>query len=118
MIRDRARRKELQAEYKRNRPDAGVYRIVNGGNNKVFLGSTTDLAGVGKKLAFARSTGMSGVLDLRLRDDIRAFGIDAFLLEVLEVLETEPAMTTAEIRRDLATLEELWREKLDPALRY
>ncbi|MGI8857558.1 MAG: GIY-YIG nuclease family protein [Thermomicrobiales bacterium] len=115
---DRARRKELQAEYKRTRPDAGVYRIVNSKNNKVFLGSTTDVAGIGKKLAFARSTNMSGVLDLRLRDDIRAFGIEAFSLEVLEVLETEPAMTTEEIRRDLATLEELWREKLDPALLY
>jgi hypothetical protein len=55
---------------------------------------------------------------LRLRDDIRTFGIDAFSLEVLEVLETTPEMTAEEIKRDLATLEELWREKLDPALLY
>jgi hypothetical protein len=39
-------------------------------------------------------------------------------LEVLEVLETKPEMTPAEIRDDLATLEALWREKLDPALLY
>jgi hypothetical protein len=34
------------------------------------------------------------------------------------VLETEPGMTAEEIKRDLATLEKLWREKLDPALLY
>jgi hypothetical protein len=115
---DRARRKELQAQYKQTRTEGGVYRIVNTANNKTLLGSTADLAGVHKKLAFARSTNMAGVLDLRLRDDIRAFGIDAFSLEVLEVLEPEPEMTAEEIKRDLATLEELWREKLDPALLY
>jgi hypothetical protein len=115
---DKARRKELQAHYKQIRPEGGIYRIINNANNKAFLGSTLDLAGVRKKLEFARSTNMTGVLDLRLREDIRTFGIDAFSLEVLEVLETTPEMTAEEIKRDLATLEELWREKLDPALLY
>ena len=40
------------------------------------------------------------------------------LLEVLEVLEIRPEMTQAEILADLKTLEELWREKLDPSLLY
>jgi hypothetical protein len=61
---------------------------------------------------------MVGVLDLRLRDDVRAFGIDVFSLEVLETLDTKPEMTAEEIAQDLATLEELWREKFDPALLY
>ena len=42
----------------------------------------------------------------------------AFALDVLEVLEVRPELTPAEIRADLATLEELWREKLDPATLY
>jgi hypothetical protein len=115
---DPSRRKELRAEYKRNRPEAGVYRLVNGGNGKVLLGSTTNLPSMRSKLEFAKATNTPGALDGRLRQDIQQYGLDAFALEVLEVLETKPEMTDAEVRADLATLEELWREKQDPALLY
>ena len=115
---DKARRKEFQAQYKQTQPEAGVYRIVNDKNNKVLLGSTPNIGSVRNKLVFLQTTHTTGLLDHRLRDDIRAFGIDAFSLEVLETLDIEPTMTREEIRRDLATLEELWRERLDPALLY
>ncbi len=115
---DQARRKELRAQYRQARPEAGVYRIVNGGNGKALLGSTTNLAHIRNKLEFARSTNTSGALDLRLSKDIREFGIDAFSLDILEVLEIEPEMTPAQVQQDLATLEQLWREKLDPSLLY
>jgi hypothetical protein len=117
-VSDQARRKELRAQYKQTRPEAGVYRIVNSQNGKVLLGSTPDLASIRSKLDFARSAGMPGVLDLRLGRDIRHFGIGAFSLEVLEVLETKPEMTAAEILQDLAALEQLWREKQDQSLLY
>ncbi len=115
---DRARRKELMAQYKQIPREAGVYRIVNRANNKALLGATPDLAGIHNKMAFAKTTGMAGVLDLRLRGDVRTFGIGAFSLEVLEMLETKPEMTAEEIAQDLDTLEGLWREKFDPALLY
>lgn len=116
---EKARRKTLQAHYKKaHPPEAGVYRIVNRTNGKALLGSTPNLAGIRNKLEFARSTSMPGVLDLRLRDDVRLYGIDAFSLETLEILDTEREMTPEEIRRDLATLEELWRERFDAALLY
>jgi hypothetical protein len=69
-------------------------------------------------VAFAKSTNSPGALDQRLREDIRRFGIDAFSLEILEVLDTKPEMTPAEIRDDLAVLEELWRERQGHALLY
>lgn len=109
---DKARRKELLAQYKQTRPEAGVYRIINTRNNKALLGSTPSLANIRSKLEFAKSTGTTGVMDRRLSNDIREFGIDAFELEVLEVLETKPEMTPAQILADVATLEALWREKL------
>ena len=115
---DKVRRKELQSQYKQTPPEAGVYRIVNEKNDKVLLGSTLNLATVRNKIAFMKSTHTVGVLDHRLRSDLRTFGIDAFSMEVLEMLEIEPTMTREEILRDLATLEELWRERLDPALLY
>ncbi len=115
---DRERRRELRTQYKQNHPEAGVYRIVNTVSGKSLIGAAANLASVRNKMAFAKSTNMPGALDHRLRDDIREYGLDAFALEILEVLVIEPAMTAAEIRWDLETLEALWREKFDPALRY
>lgn len=115
---DKARRKELQAQYKQPQPEAGVYRIVNRKNGKALLASTPDVARMHSKLAFATSTNTLGVLDQRLHTDIRTLGIAAFSLEILEILDTKPEMTAQEILRDLAALEELWREKFAPALLY
>jgi len=116
---DKTRRKELLAQYKETQPEAGIYRIVNGKNGKAYLDSTPNLANIRGQMEFAKSTkNMLSILNQRLRNDIREFGIDAFSLEILEVLEITPGMTGEEIRRDLATLEELWREKFDPALLY
>jgi len=117
-VSEQARRKELLARYRQTRPEAGVYRIFNNRNNKTLLGSTPNLRSIRSKLEFARSTNLPGVLDWQLSKDIREFGIDAFSLEVLEVLETKPETTPAEILEDLATLEELWRERFDPSLLY
>ncbi len=115
---EKARRKALQAQYKQTVPEAGVYRLVNRQTQKALLGSTSNLANIRHKLEFARSTNTPGVLDLRLREDIRRYGVEAYELEILEVLEVKPEMTPDEIRSDRATLEALWREKLDPALLY
>jgi hypothetical protein len=115
---DKARRKELLAQHKQAPPAAGVYRIVNRANRKALLASTPNLASVRGKLDFGRSTNSPGVLDHRLVQDARQMGLDAFELEILEVLDMRPEMTPAEVRADLATLEALWRERLDPALLY
>jgi len=115
---DRERRRELRAQYRQTLPEAGVYLVRNTRNGKALLGSTPNLASIRNKLEFARSTDMPGALDHRLRDDICRFGLDAFTLEVVEVLDARPGMTPAEIQDDLATLEGLWREKLDPSLLY
>jgi hypothetical protein len=115
---DRAHRKELVAHYKQTPPDAGVYRFVNQRNHKSLLGSTLNLASMRNKLEFARSTNTFSALDRRLSQDLQEFGLDAFSFEVLEVLEINPGMTQAEMKADLAMLEELWREKLAPEPMY
>ena len=115
---DKARRKELRTQYRQTHPEAGVYRIVNRQTNKALLGSSPNLASVRNKLEFAKSTNTPSALDQRLGADIRRYGLDAFALEVLEVLETKPEMTPADIVADLATLEALWREQSDSALLY
>ncbi len=111
---DRSRRKELTNEYKQTRREAGVYRIVNGQTGKSLIGSSTNLDSVRNKLEFARTTSSSGTLGYQLKPDVERFGIDTFSLEILEVLDVKPEMTDAQVRADLATLEQLWREKYDP----
>ena len=115
---EQTRRKELVAQFKEARPEAGVYRIVNTRTGRCLLGCSPNLASVRGKLDFARSTNSAGVLDLRLRSESRQFGIDAFELEVLEVLPTTPEMTPEQIRTDLTLLTALWRERLDAKQLY
>ena len=114
----RSRRKQLVSEYKQTRPEAGVYRIVNSQNGKVLLASSPNLPSVQGKMEFARSTNAATIFGYKMAPDVRTFGIDAFSLEILEVLDVRPEMTQTEILADLKTLEELWREKQDPSLLY
>lgn len=51
---------------------------------------------------------------LAIKADVAACGLDAFALEVLETVTPEPDADPAALRREPATLGELWREKLDP----
>ncbi len=108
---DRSRRKELVSEYKQTRREAGVYRVVNTQTGKSLLGSSLNLESVRSKMEFARKTGSSGVLGYQLKSDIERLGIDAFELEILEVLEIQPEMSDAQVRSDLTALEQLWRER-------
>jgi hypothetical protein len=115
---DRARRKELTAEYRRTRPPAGVYLIRCAGSGRALLGASPNLDGTRNKVEFARSTNLPGALDGRLRADFERFGGDAFSFEVLDLLEASPDATEADFRADLDALLQLWREKLDPAGLY
>lgn len=115
---DKSRRRELLDSYKRTPPEAGVYRIVNRVSGRGLLGSSPNLPSVRNKVDFARSTGLDGALDRRLREDFRRLGPDTFSVEVIDLLEVTPEMTEAQIRDDLAALEQLWRERMDPALLY
>lgn len=115
---EQSRRKELKGACRERTRQAGVYRIVNTKTGRYLLASSANLEKIPNKLAFARLTGNIGVLDLRLKPDVIQHGIDAFEIEVLEEFEPEQAGTEAEVRGDLAVLELLWKERLDPALAY
>lgn len=115
---DRSRRRELRDQYKETHTEAGVYRIVNKETGKALLAASPNLPSVRNKIAFARSTGTAGVFDHRMRADVDRYGIDAFELEIVELLDITPEMTREDIQRDLAALEEIVREQQDPDLLY
>jgi hypothetical protein len=112
IVTDKARRRELKEQARQNPPEAGVYRIVNKKAGTYLLGSAVNLDSMRSKLAFARSTGSPSALDLRLKAEILRDGLEHFDLEILDTLTVTPEMTTADVRAELATLEELWRERL------
>jgi hypothetical protein len=105
-------RRALKAEYRERRPDAAVYRIVNTRTGKSLLGTTPNVESFRNRMEFAKSTGSLGVVNGRLTADVREFGIDAFALEILEVLRPSPEQSRPEWLADLNLLEQLWREKL------
>jgi hypothetical protein len=115
---DKARRKELSAEFQQAPPDAGVYRILNRETGRFLLGSTTNLAGFRNRFEFARSNNSPAALEPRLRADITRFGFATFSFEIVDTLEVKPEMTPEQVAADAAALAALWRDRFDPALSY
>jgi len=113
-----SRRKALKREYRDAPPDAGVYRIVNERDGRSLVASTLNLASAANRFEFARATDTRGALDGRLAADITAHGIGAFSFEILQRLEPAPGATKAAIERDLAAMEQLWRDHFGPSGLY
>ena len=67
-----------------------MYALRNTATGRLLVASTTDLAAARNRLDFARATKTPGDLDHRVAADVRAFGVDAFVLEVLDTLEITP----------------------------
>lgn len=118
MSEGRERRRELRSRYEETPREAGVYLIRNERTGRVLLGSSVDLASARNRFEFAKATGSVGALDGRLASDARADGVATFSFEVLETLALAPDATPAEVRSELAALEELCAERLGDVARY
>ena len=115
---DKAQRKQLTAEYRQKPAEAGVYRIHNTAAGRSLVGTSTNLTGIRNRVEFGKSTKSTAGFDYRMHADIRLHGFDALTFEVLEALEVKPEATSAQIQRDLETLEKLWSEQLGPDSLY
>jgi hypothetical protein len=104
------RRDELKQLYKEMKPQAGVYQIKNTINQKVFVGSTMNLKTLNGK-RFELNAGSN--LNKRLQEEWKEFGEDAFVIEVLEVLEPNEDGFFDQ-KNALEKLEEKWLAKLQP----
>ena len=104
-------RKAARREYAETPRPMGVFRVLDTVNGKCLVGSTVDLPSMlNRQRAQLR---LGGHRNHALQDDFRAHGEDAFRFEVLDTIEPsdEPGADPA---ADLATLEALWIEKLQP----
>jgi hypothetical protein len=102
---------ELKRAYKENPPAAGIYRITNTVNGKVFLGKGMNVRGILNSQQMQLQFGSHKNSDLQ--QDYNRFGVEKFLFEVIDQLDPSNR-SSDEIRQDLDELEELWMEKLQP----
>ncbi|CAJ1004034.1 MULTISPECIES: GIY-YIG nuclease family protein [Bacillales] len=104
------RRAELKQLYKEMKTEAGVYRITNRQNGKVFIGSTMNLKTI-NGTQFQLNYGSHK--NSKLQQEWNEYGKDAFDIEVVERLEVKQDKYQ-ETKDKLKKLEETWMEKLQP----
>jgi hypothetical protein len=104
------RKKELVQQYKVIKTEAGVFQIKNTINHKVLVSSTMNLRSLnGKRIELQ----MGGHRNRALQQEWKEYGEDAFVFEVLEVLEKQDN-PFFDAKDALKKLEEKWMEQLQP----
>lgn len=106
-----ANRKELIRQYKETLPPMGVYKIVNLANGMIFVGSGKNLHGKRNSYRFQLDSGTH--YNTALQRDYNQFGCDNFTFEIIDYLEPKEG-PGYDYTDDLAALEEMWLEKLQP----
>jgi hypothetical protein len=104
-------RQELKREYRERKKPAGVFQVRNTKNGKVLLGSSLNLEGPLNSHRFMLTIGRHR--NEALQDDWNIYGPAAFVFEVLETVR-EPEDAPYDLSEELALLEEIWIEKLQP----
>lgn len=107
---DNSRKKELKEQYKRTKPQMGIFIIRSKANNKCYLQATQDLRGV-MNGAMVRLEG--GIHPYReLQEEWIKFGKDNFTLEILENLPYDKDESKTDYKDELTILQMIWEEKL------
>jgi hypothetical protein len=104
------RKRELKQQYKEIKIDAGVYQIRNTQNQKILITSTRNLKTMNGKQFMLQNGSFP---NNKLKQDLQEFGAEAFVIEVLEVLEKKEDVFFDE-KDALKKLEEKWLEKVQP----
>ena len=109
-------KKEMLKEYRERKEIGGVYSIRNERTERRLIQSTTTITKAESQLAFARATGLC--VHPLLAADWKAFGPEAFALEILETLEKKDTETPEEFTDNVRTLETLWKERFPKEALY
>ena len=102
---------DLKRAYKDNPPPAGIFQITNTANGMIFLGKGINVRGILNSQQAQLQFGSHRNRDLQ--QDYNRFGAEKFIFEVVDPLDPSDK-TPLQLQEDLATLEELWLEKLQP----
>jgi hypothetical protein len=105
------KKKELKRKYLQNHTPMGIYQIRNTANDKILVGAALNLRGAlnGSKVQLSAGNYSNKLL----QSEWNEFGSEHFTFEMLdELAATEGA--GHDYRADLAFLEGLWLERLQP----
>ncbi|MEN6324856.1 MAG: GIY-YIG nuclease family protein [Syntrophomonas sp.] len=105
------KKKELKQKYKEIKTEAGVFQVRNTQNQKILVDSTRNLKTLNGKL-FQLNTGVYPT-NQRLTEELQQYGPNAFVIEVLEVLE-KPEDPFFDEKDALKKMQAQWMEKLQP----
>ncbi|WP_101696184.1 GIY-YIG nuclease family protein [Clostridium minihomine] len=106
---DERAKKAMKNQYKNSKQTGGVYRICCTQTGEVWIRASADLQSAKNRFAFHRSTNLCP--EAAMASAWKQYGIDAFIIEILEEIEKKETQTPHEFSEDIATLLELWNEK-------
>lgn len=109
-VKDMDRKKELIAQYKEMDTEAGIYQIKNLKNNKILVEATLNLRTINGKQFQLK---MGSYINKQLQEDWNKYGEEAFVFEILEVLE-EKKDVFFDKKDELKKLKAKWVAKLEP----
>ncbi len=109
-------KKKIISEYKQRLEIGGVIAIKNNATGKVLLEATRDVEGYKNRFEFSKKTGSA--VSLKLAQDFKTYGSEAFSLEVLETIKKGESQTPKEFNDDVKLLKELWCEKFSADMLY
>jgi DNA-binding transcriptional ArsR family regulator len=104
-------RSDIKRQYKETERQAGVFVVKNSVNGRVLLGSSLNLHGPLNKHRFMLKIGAHSVP--ALQKDWNQYGPDAFVFEVIEVVEKKDDASFSPDEA-LKALEQKWLAALDP----
>ncbi len=104
-------RSKIKKEFKQTLTPMGIFQIKNKCNGKVFIGKAMNLLGIMRRHQFELKMGSHRNVDMQR--DWQEMGEEQFSFEILDQLtpKEDPSYRHED---DLATLEDMWLEKLQP----
>ena len=104
-------KKDVKKQYKETLPPFGVYQIKNLVNDRILVGSSKNLQGIFNRHIFELQAGSH--MNRELQEDFKLHGEENFSFTVLDDIEPKEG-PAYDYTRDLAALEDMWLEKLQP----
>lgn len=104
------RRKELLEQYKRMKPEMGIFWVRSKGDKKCFLETSQNLKGRMNRTRFQLDAGNHP--NQELQREWKQRGADHFEFEILELLPYAKDESKTDYTEELSIMKMLWEEKL------
>jgi len=104
-------KKQLKRHYQQSALTLGVFLIRNTVNDKIFLASGQDLAGIINSQKFQLGNGVH--MNKSLQADWNEIGAGRFAFEIVEQLNA-PSDPQFDLKKELSFMEDMWLARLRP----